>query len=73
MKIEGGNYQPECIFSVYWQHASCYYEMGKPEVCKNRINRLVRLGIGPTLDDLQARNFAINRQPCFHTHELINK
>lgn len=68
--MKKGGYAPECLFSVYLQHASCYAGMGKKEKCKEKIKKLIDLNIGPTLADLQARNYMVNSQPCFHMHEL---
>jgi hypothetical protein len=67
-----GGYTPECLFIVHWQRASCYYGMGKVDKCKKCLKELVNSKIAPTLEQLQARNFMINRQPCFHLHELIS-
>lgn len=72
MKVEGG-YHKECLFFLYLQHACCYAALGKSEKAKKLIKKLVDLQIGPTIDDLKARNYAINRQPCFHEHPLIQE
>ena len=69
--MKGGGYKPECLFTVYWQHASCYYFLGEKEKCKDRIKRLVNMEIGPTIKELKANNYRLNRQPCFHDHELV--
>jgi tetratricopeptide (TPR) repeat protein len=69
MKDEG--YRPECLFMIYWQHASCYYFLGQKEKCADRIRKLVNMEIGPTIRELKENNYRINRQPCFHEQELV--
>lgn len=69
--MKDGGYKSECLFMVYWQHASCYYFMGHKNTCKDRIKRLVEMEIGPTIKELKANNYRINRQPCFHEQELV--
>lgn len=71
--MKDNGYKSECLFMIYWQHASCYYFMGHKEKCKDRIKKLVNMEIGPTIKELKANNYRINRQPCFHEQELIRE
>jgi hypothetical protein len=46
---------------------------GKKEECKYRLSKLVERELGPTIQDLEARGYKINRQPCFHYNDAINQ
>lgn len=69
--MKHGGYKSECLFMIYWQHASCYYFMGHKNTCKDRIKKLVEMEIGPTIKELKANHYRINRQPCFHEQDLV--
>ncbi len=63
----------ECVFVTYLEHAHCYLCIGQEETFIRKVKQIVNMKIGPTLADLQASNFMINHQPCFHDHELIQQ
>lgn len=64
--MKKGSFHPECLFHAYFELAGCYAALGEMEKSKHGINRLVESNLGPSQADLEARNYKINRQPCFH-------
>lgn len=61
---------PECKFITYLEHAQCYLLKGDKNEFKNRVKKIIDLGIAPKYEYYLKNDFKIHHQPCFHKHEL---
>lgn len=68
--MKKGGFHPECLFYAYFEHASCYAALGKKDECQRQLSQLIEKNLCPTLDDLKARGYKVNRQPCFHYAQM---
>lgn len=62
--LESANFaEKECLWSAYYQRASCNWGLGKISRCKKEIEELVAMDIGLTSIDVKEGLYMVIRQP----------
>lgn len=68
--MKKAEFNPECLFTTYFQHATCYAHLGRIDECKERLRKLANMDLGLDIHTLAKNDYMICHQPCFHYHKF---